>query len=180
METAATGAKPKPTFIRDFVIKALALYLLWLGAEHFGLTAPLHSLLTEFTAWSSVQLMGLVSPDTHYYFRGTQCLLQFGGSNVLLIDNPCNGLTIMLLYIGFLVAYPGTWKSKLVFISLGTMLVYLMNVVRVILLSANFAIHKVSFEFNHKYTFTFAVYVVVFMLWVTWANKYSLVSKASA
>ncbi len=170
-----TAQKTKPTFIRDFILKALVLYAIWLAAESFGFTKPIHSVLTEFTAWTSVKIMGLFTADTSYYFRGTQCLLQFGSMNTLLIDNPCNGLTIMLLYIGFLVAYPGTWKSKLIFIGFGTVLVYLMNVVRVIFLSVNFAYHQVSFEFNHKYTFTFAVYVVVFLLWVTWANKYSLV-----
>jgi exosortase family protein XrtF len=173
------NSSTKPTFIRDFILKALALYVMWLAAEHYGLTAPVHSALTEFTAWSSVKIVGLFNNETSYYFRGTQCLLQFNGSNTLLIDNPCNGLTIMLLYIGFLLAYPGTWKSKLIFIGLGTVLVYLMNVARVIFLSVNFAFHRVSFEFNHKYTFTFAVYVVVFLLWVTWANKYSLVRKVN-
>jgi exosortase/archaeosortase family protein len=100
-----------------------------------------------------------------------------GAATVLHIDSPCNGLTIMLLYMGFLVAYPGRWQTKAAFMVLGSVIVFLLNIGRVMALTLNYAYAKTSFDFNHKYTFVFIVYAVVFALWVTWVNNYSVVSK---
>ena len=92
----------------------------------------------------------------------------------LYIGNGCNGLMVTVLYICFIIAYPGRWKPKLLFIIMGTLLLYVLNVIRIIMLTFDFLFDRDLFEFNHKYTYTFILYSVVFLCWMSWVNKYSI------
>ena len=89
------------------------------------------------------------------------------------IENGCNGLTLLALFAGFILAYPGSWKKKAWFIPLGLVIVYLVNLGRVMLLTYNHVRYNESFDFNHKYTFLIAVYACIFGLWMVWINKLS-------
>jgi exosortase/archaeosortase family protein len=70
-------------------------------------------------------------------------------------------------------AYPGDWKVKTIYILIGSIVIYLINVLRILVLLFNMIYYKGSFDFNHKYTYTIAVYLCVFVLWMLWANHFS-------
>lgn len=91
----------------------------------------------------------------------------------ILIANPCNGVTLLALFIGFIIAYPGEWKVKSIYILVGSLLIYLINLIRIQILIFNYLHSQNSFEFNHKYTYTICVYSFVFLLWIGWVNYYS-------
>lgn len=168
--------------VKGFVVKALALYAFWLVTDHFQLWDKwlIHAFMTESSAQVSTWLLnGLGFEADTYLIANQHCYIRIGGAHVLHVDKPCNGLSIMLLYVGFLIAYPGTWRSKLAFMAGGVLAVYAINVVRQVLLVLNYVYFPGSFEFNHTYVFTSVVYAVVFVLWITWANKYSLVANFS-
>jgi hypothetical protein len=52
--------------------------------------------------------------------------------------------------------------------------VYVINLIRIQLLILNFKYSTLSFDFNHKYTYTIVVYLCIFMLWLIWANHLSM------
>jgi exosortase/archaeosortase family protein len=79
----------------------------------------------------------------------------------------------MLLFAGFIVAFPGPWRTKLWFVPMGILSIYLINSLRVIGLAVNHMVSKSSFDFNHKYTFTILVYGAIFYFWMIWVNRYS-------
>ena len=88
----------------------------------------------------------------------------------VLIENGCNGLSALSLFVGFVVAYPGTWARRAVFIPLGLLALVVTNVVRcaVLLLVAH---HVPSlFDSVHGFHALFVFYVVIFGLWVLWAH----------
>jgi exosortase family protein XrtF len=91
----------------------------------------------------------------------------------ILIGNPCNGLSLIILFAGFIIAYPGSWKVKTGYILVGSLLIYAINLIRIQILVFNFLYSEQSFDFNHKYTYTMAVYLCIFMLWLLWANRFS-------
>lgn len=95
------------------------------------------------------------------------------GSNGVWIGGPCNGVTLMFLFAIFIIAYPGNFKHKLWYLPIGIILVYSLNLFRIVSLSL-IAYYKPSYlEFNHTYTFTFIAYSFVFFLWMVWVNKFS-------
>ena len=88
----------------------------------------------------------------------------------VLIENGCNGLSALSLFVGFIVAYPGSWARRALFIPLGLLALVVTNVVRcaVLLLVAH---HLPSmFDSVHGFHALFVFYVVIFLLWVAWAH----------
>lgn len=163
-----------------FLIKASCLYLLWVFVlepyvvERNGLNTDVTIATAKVSSWLVPKVSG---------FQSSLVFPEGDNEVELIIDNrpsvsiadECNALIIMILYIGFVLAYPGKIKYKLLFITLGTVIVFCMNIVRILALAFNYIYHPSSFEFNHKYTFTFMVYLVVFALWMIWANRFSTI-----
>lgn len=95
------------------------------------------------------------------------------GSNGVWIGGPCNGITLMCLFAVFVIAYPGSVKNKLWYVPLGIVLVFLINIIRIVALALIAYYAPQYLNFNHTYTFTFLAYSFVFMLWMIWVNRLS-------
>lgn len=96
------------------------------------------------------------------------------GSNGVWVGASCNALTLFFLFIVFIAAYPGHQKSKWWYILTGLLSIHILNIFRVVAL-ALIAFYKPEYlDFNHTYTFTFAIYCYIFLLWIIWVNKYSI------
>jgi exosortase/archaeosortase family protein len=93
---------------------------------------------------------------------------------VLGIYQACDGLELMVLYAGFIICFSGFWIRKLVFIVLGIIGLFAINILRSGLLgiiSLQFPIH---FEFAHKYFFNLVVYGFTFLLWMFYISSSKL------
>lgn len=88
----------------------------------------------------------------------------------ILIENGCNGLSALSLFVGFIVAYPGTWARRALFIPLGLLALVVTNIARcaILLLVSYYA--PSLFDSVHGFHALFVFYVVIFLLWVAWAN----------
>jgi exosortase/archaeosortase family protein len=80
----------------------------------------------------------------------------------------CDGLQVMAVFGIFITVFPGKAISKLWFIPLGLILLFLMNVVRIVSLVLIAKINPHWLQFNHDYTFMVVVYGLVFFLWYWW------------
>jgi exosortase/archaeosortase family protein len=96
------------------------------------------------------------------------------------VADGCNGLTTIGLFIGFVVAYPGKMIRRLLFIPLGILAIYATNVLRVIAMVLAQKYWPAAFDPLHGFGLTAIFYVVVFALWVLWANVGGAEAKASA
>lgn len=86
------------------------------------------------------------------------------------IANGCNGLSTLGLFVGFVLAYPGSNRRRLWFLPLGIAVVYVTNVARVIAMLFAQKYWPAAFDPLHGFGLTTIFYVVVFGLWVAWAN----------
>jgi exosortase family protein XrtF len=100
-------------------------------------------------------------------------VLGIDGSNGVWIGSNCNALTLFALFSVFVIAYPGPLKHKLWFIPAGIVAIHFLNIVRVAALAIIAKVNYNYLDFNHTYTFTFLVYAFIFLLWMTWVNKFS-------
>lgn len=160
-----------------FLITAVLLYLGWhlVWYEWIEPDGRVNHYLTYNTASISALVLNLfsdskfaISPfseENTYLFRDSVPLV--------LIEHGCNGLILMVLFAGFILAFPGPWKTKLWYIPLGVLGIYVINSLRVIALAVNHLYSRSSFEFNHKYTFLILVYGVIFCFWMIWVNRFS-------
>lgn len=169
----------KPVIL--FLIKAAALFVLWQVLYYGWLTTGtnLEMWLTSHTAAASTQVLRWLGYEATFQdFPGeigeqSYSLVRMGGKPLLSIADSCNALTLIVLFIGFIVAYPGNWIYKLLFIGVGSLVIFAINVIRALVLILNYMHNQATFEFNHKYTFTIIVYLCVFYFWMLWANHYS-------
>jgi exosortase/archaeosortase family protein len=80
---------------------------------------------------------------------------------------------LFALFAGFVVAFPGKIKNKLWFIPLGILIIHLTNIIRILALAIIAYKSPNYLEFNHNYTFTVSVYIIVFALWMIWTLYFS-------
>jgi len=169
--------------LKSFAVKAALLLFGWLIIYH-GFIVPdgrANKWLTDqvvngtkiglsLIGYESAQ--GLVdesNPDSSRY-------IYIENQPVVLVADECNGFELMALFIGFLLAFPGPWKWKALFIPIGSIIIFLVNVIREVVLALNYKYFQETFDFNHKYTYVLIVYLVIFMIWRFWMNRFSILS----
>lgn len=85
----------------------------------------------------------------------------------------CNALSVIILFIAFVIAFSGKLKNTIVFIILGSVLIYVLNVSRIVILSMAMFRFPEYQDFLHGVVFPLLIYSIVFILWIIWVNKYS-------
>lgn len=162
-----------------FIASAIGLYLTWYIIYDSWLKPDgrLDHCLTVNVAQTGTQLLRGLGYDAHVEQRSK---IFIGERSVVWIDHPCNGLELYALFAGFILIYPGSWKKKFLFIPAGMAVIYLFNIVRIAVLALNLIYSRRTFDFNHKYVYTFVVYLAIFGLWMLWVNRFSNTRKLAA
>lgn len=166
----------KQTLLRGFAIKAVITFVVWM-VLYYGLIIPdgrLNAWLTSTVIKGTTVGLSILGYDT----RGEGDLVYIDDQPVVLVADACNGLELFALYVGFLLCFPGPIKYKAIFVPIGIGLIYIINVIREITLALNYKFFQETFDFNHKYTYVFVVYLFVFAIWRFWLNRYSILAKS--
>jgi exosortase family protein XrtF len=96
-----------------------------------------------------------------------------GAKKVLNVFEGCNGLNVMIVFLSFVLAYGGRRERVLWFIPAGFLVIHLANLGRILWLFWLSAFNERLFYYFHKYFFTAAIYVIVFMLWWFWVTRWN-------
>lgn len=89
----------------------------------------------------------------------------------------CNAVSVMILFMAFVVAFSGKWKHTILFILGGCVLIHILNVVRIAFLCSAIYHFPKQEHILHGVIFPLFIYSVVFILWVIWVNKFSYAKK---
>jgi exosortase family protein XrtF len=103
--------------------------------------------------------------------------LYFHQKGLVRIVEGCNGISLIILFISFVVAFSGNLKNTLLFIFGGSLLIYVLNVLRIAVLSILIYRFPNQVHLLHGVLFPLVIYGVVFMLWIVWVNKFSKYAK---
>ena len=159
----------------NFLLKAGGLYVLWhlIYQQYFEVEGTMIRRVAEHVATMSVGILRMFGYSaTTRSFQGFNTMISMNGKDLVWIDSGCTGLTLMALFAGFVIAYPGPLAKKLWYIPLGLLVIYVVNLARVVVLCLNHIYSNASFAFNHKYTYTLITYAAIFGLWMIWANRF--------
>ncbi|MBN8575735.1 MAG: exosortase family protein XrtF [Cytophagales bacterium] len=141
------------------------MYGLWISTfEHRA--DPLTTTITRQTSqvlnWAGDSTTWLPAED-----KPTVGILQ-AGRRIISVYEGCNSLNVMIVFVAFVVAYKGKFRMAALFVPMGLLIIYLINILRIILLYT-VALHwSAYFYYFHKYLFTAVIYAVVFLLWLWW------------
>lgn len=86
----------------------------------------------------------------------------------------CNAISVIILFIAFVIAFKGKIKQTLFFVFLGSFLIYVLNIIRIALISIALYKFPVYEHLIHGVIFPLIIYGVVFVLWIVWVNKFSV------
>jgi len=152
----------------SFFLKALGIYVAWYVIYDLWMLpdGTVDLWLSEHIVSLGGGLLAALGFDVFAEGR----IIGLAGTNMLEIVDGCNGIEVIGLFIGFVVAYSGLTRNRLLFIPLGILVLYLTNVVRIIVLAIT-QLHAPSiFHITHDYSTTAIFYLVVFGMWVLWVN----------
>ena len=91
----------------------------------------------------------------------------------------CNSVSIIILFLAFIIAFSGSFKTTFIFGFVGSLLIYSTNIFRIAILSIGILLYPKQQEILHSLVFPAIIYGMVFLLWVIWVNKFSDFKKQS-
>jgi len=102
---------------------------------------------------------------------GGEVILVRANHIILRIGDACNGLELMLIYVGVISLLPGDNKRKAAYIGCGLILLMIANMLRCAGLEWVFEFYRPMFETTHHYLFTLVMYILIFIGWTMYINK---------
>ncbi|AUP78759.1 exosortase family protein XrtF [Flavivirga eckloniae] len=141
-------------------------------------------------------------PDyiTHLVAKQSESLLNSFGYDALVLPHPdepsmkvtvkgkylarviegCNSISVVILFISFVIAFSGKLKTTFLFILSGSVLIYAVNLIRIAVLSMALYHYPEHKEILHAVVFPAIIYGLVFLLWIFWVNRFSKLKNKNA
>jgi exosortase family protein XrtF len=92
----------------------------------------------------------------------------------------CNSVSIIILFISFIIAFASKFKTTAIYILAGSVLIYIANLVRIVILSIGLYHYPWRKDILHTVIFPAIIYGMVCLLWVIWVNGFSKTKKQDA
>jgi exosortase family protein XrtF len=85
----------------------------------------------------------------------------------------CNSISVIILFISFIIAFAGKFKATVIYILGGSVLIYVVNLIRIAILSIGLYNYPWREDVLHTVIFPMVIYGMVFLLWMFWVNRFS-------
>ncbi|HLT32557.1 MAG TPA: exosortase family protein XrtF [Aquaticitalea sp.] len=89
----------------------------------------------------------------------------------------CNSMSVIVLFISFMIAFAEKFKTTFLYILAGSVLIYAANLFRIVILSIGLYHYPWRREVLHTVIFPLIIYGMVFLLWMFWVNRFSNLKK---
>lgn len=175
---------PSIVVLKNPLYKFLSLFILIYSIFYF-----LHEwIIKTYTLWDQKFITHIISSSDYFLklfgyktFKNLEDkeiqILGIDGSNGVWVGSPCNAISLFILFTAFIIPFPGNHKHKWWYIPMGIIFIHFANIIRVVGLCIIAYHSPFTLDFNHTYTFTFLVYLFIFVLWVLWVKKFSGIEK---
>lgn len=180
MKNYITTYKPFLLFLGKFLLTYLLLtfgYQLYL--QSYNAHAFEADTITKHVAFQTQRTLELFGANAAILPNPDEAGMKliYNGEFVARIIEGCNAISVIILYISFIVAFAGRLRNTVLFVVFGSVFIYIMNVGRIALLAWALHYYPEQEHLLHGVLFPLLIYGAVFLLWVIWVNKYSLYAK---
>jgi exosortase/archaeosortase family protein len=166
IEKLQTSLPPK---VLQMIIRGVVLFVGWMLLYHLLLkpSGTPDNQLTDLVVQGTVMVLKpffaeVTHVGPHVFINGVQSVN---------IAPQCNGLELIVLYLGFLVCYPATLSRGIIFAIGGTIVITVLNMIRCALLAWLYLIHAPIFDVAHHFLFKLIIYGVVFLGWMLYTKE---------
>lgn len=119
------------------------------------------------SSWGILKLIG----EQAETFKNT---IYISGSEGVRVIPSCLAVSLMALFAGFIICYPGEKKSKFWYIPLGIILIMFLNILRITAMAMLSRYAPDMLHFYHRYVFKFMIHGLILILWILWIQKYGI------
>ena len=138
-------------------------------------------------------------PDyvTNLVARQSEELIDFVGYNAQVVPHPdepsmkliinnkylarviegCNSVSVIILFVSFIMAFSGKPKTTFIYMLSGSVLIYTVNLIRIVVLSIGLYHYPWRRDILHTVIFPGIIYGMVFLLWIVRVNRFSSMIK---
>ena len=179
--------KQIPRSVYLFFLRVFVLFIVW-KSVYLYLLLPKRVLdgpLTYSVGMGTAKTLNILTRSNDFStYKGMAALHWEGGTayeyemdiyykngRVLEIADACNGLELLMLYVGFIICFPSSLSRKLEFIFTGIVLICILNLLRCSFLTLICLHYPQYLDISHHFLFTFVVYGFIFLLWYIFAQK---------
>jgi exosortase family protein XrtF len=138
-----------------------------------AISVAIRRALVRTIVFSTRGLLRLLGKDARTYRN----IVYIENSDGVKVIFSCLALSLMALFAGFIISYPGNRKSKRWFIPMGIGLILIMNILRITGMALFSYYSPESLDFYHRYIFTFALHGFILLLWILWVSRYGIREK---
>ena len=177
MKNYLTEYRPFLLFLGKFVLTYLVLTFVYqMYLNRFDSEALEVDDFTKAVASQTEKLLLVFGADAATERHPFEACIKlfYKGQYIARIVEGCNSLSVIILFISFIVAFTGKFKHTILFITFGSVLIHVLNISRIAILAVLLYNYPEQEHFLHGVVFPLFIYAVVFILWVIWVNKYSL------
>ena len=172
--------KYKP--VLKFIVTFLLVYIVLTIAYNFYLEKSsgekyYPDYLTHLVAKQSEILLDTVGYDarTENHPKEPSIKLIINNKFVARVVEGCNSISVIILFISFLMAFAGKPKTTFFYALSGSVLIYTVNLVRIAVLSIGLYHYPWRRDILHTVIFPLAIYGLVFILWMIWIKRFSYI-----
>lgn len=101
------------------------------------------------------------------------------GYYVVGIIEGCNSVSIIILFMAFIIAFKGSLKRTILFSLFGVITIYYVNILRISILTYGVFYFGNYTDLLHDIVFPAIIYGYIFLLWIIWVNYFSNLKKGN-
>jgi len=176
MNTIITKNKPVIKFLAIFSLSYTflsILYYLFLN----NTSSP--DFFTKSVSSQIINILNLIGYQTSSLTNSTNDFINLfvRGKNIAGISEGCNAISIIILFIAFILSFTKKISTTVAFVIFGVITIHIMNITRIVTLVICLFHYPEYSEPLHNYVFPAMIYGVVFILWMIWVNSFQKKSK---
>lgn len=131
--------------------------------------------ITRLVSVNTDQILDLFTQNSAIVESDSQPFMKlfYKEQYVARIVEGCNAVSVIILFASFVVAFSGKFRATVIYILGGSLVIYMLNVLRIASLSTLIYYFPDQEPFLHGVLFPLYIYGVVFLLWLIWIRKFS-------
>ncbi|KUO68642.1 MAG: exosortase XrtF [Lutibacter sp. BRH_c52] len=172
------GNKTVVLFLLKFFGTYLLLFLLYsyyLNRSQNDVSPFACAPITKTVAEQTKYLLNVIGYPTEIVQDTETAALKLfiNGKFTAFIVEGCNAISIIILFIAFIVAFAGSFKTTVLYILFGSLLIYFTNIVRIVIISIALYEYPQYQHLLHEIIFPSIIYGMTFLLWFVWIRYFS-------
>ena len=168
--------KPILYFVGRFFLAYIfltALYSWYLQPYLYELQVadPITTWMTE----AAVELMNTAGFQAQHVQHEGEAFRRFilDGKYASIVNEGCNAVSVMIIFISFIIAFAAGLKKTMIFILLGLLIMIISNIVRIGLLTGIYRHMSEYSKVAHDIIFPGIIYGTVVILWLIWVKFFA-------